>query len=134
MNKTIEQYNNALNGDHGGSMNNLSDVEAYSSRERLELSTAADDPFKNKALLFNSSNNQDIYSDPFQTEDPFTSDPFKGADPFKSNPFGDDPFKESDPFHAPPSDDPFHKPSKGDPFSTDPFTKNNVHSMTLPLK
>ncbi|XP_073415966.1 epidermal growth factor receptor substrate 15-like 1 isoform X1 [Dendrobates tinctorius] len=134
MNKTIEQYNNALNGDHGGSMNNLSDVEAYSSRERLELSTAADDPFKNKALLFNSSHSQDIYSDPFQTEDPFTSDPFKGADPFKSNPFGDDPFKESDPFHAPPSDDPFHKPSKGDPFSTDPFTKNNVHSMTLPLK
>ncbi|KAG8594827.1 hypothetical protein GDO81_001336 [Engystomops pustulosus] len=134
MNKSIEQYNNALNGDHGGSLNNLSDVEAFSSRERLELSTSAEDPFKNKAILFNSNNNQDIYSDPFQTEDPFTSDPFKGADPFKSNPFGDDPFKETDPFHAPPSDDPFQKPSKGDPFSTDPFTKNNVHSMTLPLK
>ncbi|KAG9486459.1 hypothetical protein GDO78_006698 [Eleutherodactylus coqui] len=134
MNKTIEQYNNALNGDHGGSLNNLSDAEAFSSRERLELSTAADDPFKNKAGLLNSNNSQDIYSDPFQTEDPFTSDPFKGADPFKSNPFGDDPFKESDPFHAPPSDDPFQKPNKGDPFSTDPFTKNNVHSMTLPLK
>ncbi|XP_063770590.1 epidermal growth factor receptor substrate 15-like 1 isoform X3 [Pseudophryne corroboree] len=134
MNKSIEHYNNALNGDHGGSMNNLSDVEAFSSRERLDRSTAVDDPFKNKPPLFNSNNNQDLYSDPFQTEDPFISDPFKGADPFKSNPFGDDPFKESDPFHAPTTDDPFHKPSKGDPFSTDPFSKNNVHSMTLPLK
>ncbi|PIO37884.1 hypothetical protein AB205_0220510 [Aquarana catesbeiana] len=93
-----------------------------------------DDPFKSKTHLFNSSNNQDLYSDPFQTEDPFTSDPFKGADPFKSNPFGDDPFKESDPFHAHSTDDPFQKTSKSDPFSADPFTKNSVHSMTLPLK
>lgn len=129
-----------------------------------------DDPFKSKTHLFNSSNNQDLYSDPFQTEDPFTSDPFKGADPFKSSkciivfwrvmdfafwkknlmgqihwynaiitfnssdPFGDDPFKESDPFHAHSTDDPFQKTSKSDPFSADPFTKNSVHSMTLPLK
>ncbi|KAM5192473.1 epidermal growth factor receptor substrate 15-like 1 isoform 2-T2 [Mantella aurantiaca] len=136
MNKSIEHYNNALNGDHGGSMNNLADAETFSSRERLDLSTSADDPFKSKSHLFHSSNNnnQDLYSDPFQTEDPFTSDPFKGADPFKSNPFGDDPFKESDPFHAPSTDDPFQKPAKSDPFSADPFTKNSVHSMTLPLK
>ncbi|XP_040176926.1 epidermal growth factor receptor substrate 15-like 1 isoform X4 [Rana temporaria] len=135
MNKSIEQYNSALNGDHGGSMNNLADAETFSSRERLDLSTSADDPFKSKTHLFNSSNNnQDLYSDPFQTEDPFTADPFKGADPFKSNPFGDDPFKESDPFHAPTADDPFQKTSKSDPFSADPFTKNSVHSMTLPLK
>ncbi|XP_072260744.1 epidermal growth factor receptor substrate 15-like 1 isoform X2 [Pyxicephalus adspersus] len=133
MNKSIEQYNNALNGDHGGSLNNLADAETFSSRERPDLSTSADDPFKSKTL-FNSSNNQDLYSDPFQTEDPFTSDPFKGADPFKSNPFGDDPFKESDPFHAHTADDPFQKPTKSDPFSADPFTKNSVHSMTLPLK
>ncbi|CAI9620134.1 unnamed protein product, partial [Staurois parvus] len=85
MNKSIEQYNNALNGDHGGSLNNLADAETFSSRERLDLSTSADDPFKSKSHLFNSSNNQDLYTDPFQTEDPFTSDPFKGADPFKSN-------------------------------------------------
>ncbi|XP_075063467.1 epidermal growth factor receptor substrate 15-like 1 isoform X2 [Mixophyes fleayi] len=136
MNRSIEHYNNALNGDHGGSLNNLSDVETFSSRERLDLSTAVDDPFKKKTILFNSNSNsnQDIYSDPFQTEDPFISDPFKGADPFKSNPFGDDPFKENDPFHAPSTDDPFHKPSKSDPFSADPFSKNSVHSMTLPLK
>ncbi|KAM4810128.1 epidermal growth factor receptor substrate 15-like 1 isoform 2-T2 [Rhinophrynus dorsalis] len=133
VNKSIEQYNDTLNGDHGGSLNNLSENEGFSTREKPDHSTAKDDPFKNKALLF-SNNNQDIYTDPFQTEDPFTADPFKGADPFKSNPFGDDPFKETDPFHAPTSEDPFQKPAKGDPFSADPFTKNSVHSMTLPLK
>lgn len=41
MNKSIEQYNSALNGDHGGSMNNLADAETFSSRERLDLSTSA---------------------------------------------------------------------------------------------
>ncbi|KAE8632511.1 hypothetical protein XENTR_v10001560 [Xenopus tropicalis] len=133
LNQNSDQYNDALNGDHGSSMNNLSDTESFSSRERTDHSSTIEDPFKNKSHLF-SNNNQDIYSDPFQTEDPFTSDPFKGADPFKSNPFGDDPFKESDPFHAPTSEDPFQKPAKGDPFSADPFTKNSVHSMTLPLK
>ncbi|XP_068090304.1 epidermal growth factor receptor substrate 15-like 1 isoform X2 [Hyperolius riggenbachi] len=134
MNKSIENYNSSLNGDHGVTLNNITDAETFSPRERLDLSTSADDPFKSKTHLFNSNNNQDVYTDPFQTEDPFTSDPFKGADPFKSNPFGDDPFKETDPFHAPSTDDPFHKPTKSDPFSTDPFTKNSVHSMTLPLK
>ncbi|KAM9329954.1 epidermal growth factor receptor substrate 15-like 1 [Gastrophryne carolinensis] len=134
MNKSLENYNNALNGDHGGSLNNLADAETFSSRERLEISTSSEDPFKSKGHLFNSNNNQDLYSDPFQTEDPFISDPFKGADPFKSNPFGDDPFKENDPFHAPSSEDPFQKPNKSDPFSADPFSKNNVYSMTLPLK
>ncbi|XP_075467303.1 epidermal growth factor receptor substrate 15-like 1 isoform X6 [Ascaphus truei] len=134
MNESIEQYNKALNGDHGGSMNNLSNInEAFPPREREDLSAPTDDPFKNKALLF-SNNSQEPYSDPFHTEDPFKSDPFKGADPFKGNPFGDDPFKESDPFHASASDDPFQKPAKGDPFSADPFTKNSTHSMTLPLK
>ncbi|XP_018112592.1 epidermal growth factor receptor substrate 15-like 1 isoform X2 [Xenopus laevis] len=133
VNKNSDEYNDALNGDHGNSMNNLSDTESISSRKRADHSTTTEDPFKNKAHMF-SNNNQDIYSDPFQTEDPFTADPFKGADPFKSNPFGDDPFKENDPFHAPTSEDPFQKPAKGDPFSADPFTKNNIHSMTLPLK
>ncbi|XP_053320407.1 epidermal growth factor receptor substrate 15-like 1 isoform X2 [Spea bombifrons] len=132
MNKCIEQYNSTLNGDHGNSLNSFSEVEAFPARERMDPSKKTDDPFKNKTLF--SNNSQEPYSDPFQTEDPFTSDPFKGADPFKSNPFGDDPFKENDPFHAHTSDDPFQKPSKSDPFSSDPFTKNNVHSMTLPLK
>ncbi|KAM4707328.1 epidermal growth factor receptor substrate 15-like 1 isoform 2-T2 [Discoglossus pictus] len=132
MNKSIEQYNDALNGDHRGSLNNLSEIEAFPSRERPDVPAATDDPFKSKALF--SNNNQETYTDPFQAEDLFTSDPFKGADPFKSNPFGDDPFKETDPFHAPTSEDPFQKPAKGDPFSADPFTKNSVHSMTLPLK
>ncbi|XP_063311494.1 epidermal growth factor receptor substrate 15-like 1 isoform X1 [Pelobates fuscus] len=133
MNKSIEQYNDTLNGDHRNSLNNFSEVESFPSREKLDLSAPKADPFKNKALLF-SNNGPEPYSDPFQAEDPFTSDPFKGADPFKSNPFGDDPFKESDPFHAPTSIDPFQKPAKTDPFSADPFTKNSIHSMTLPLK
>ncbi|XP_053556022.1 epidermal growth factor receptor substrate 15-like 1 [Bombina bombina] len=132
MNKSIEQYSEALNGDLRGSLNNLSEIENFPQRERPELPSTTDDTFKSKSVLNNSS--QDIYTDPFQAEDLFTTDPFKGADPFKSNPFGDDPFKETDPFHAPTSEDPFKKPAKGDPFSADPFTKNNVHSMTLPLK
>ncbi|KAG8454935.1 hypothetical protein GDO86_001234, partial [Hymenochirus boettgeri] len=132
LNKNNELYSETLNGDHRSSQNNLSEIESFPAQEKSDHLTVVD-PFKKKVHLFSNSN-QDIYTDPFQTEDPFTSDPFKGADPFKSNPFGDDPFKESDPFHGPTPEDPFQKSVKGDPFSADPFTKNSVHSMTLPLK
>uniref|UniRef100_A0A8C5SEV1 Epidermal growth factor receptor pathway substrate 15 like 1 n=1 Tax=Laticauda laticaudata TaxID=8630 RepID=A0A8C5SEV1_LATLA len=121
-NKSIEQYNEALNGLHSGSMTNL----ATSSAEfrGCHSSSEQDDPFKNKALLF-SNNAQELQRDPFQTEDPF-----KGADPFKGNPFGGDPFKESDPFRTSVPEDFFKKAEKRDPFTSDPFLQNS----TLPSK
>ncbi|XP_069042249.1 epidermal growth factor receptor substrate 15-like 1 isoform X6 [Lepisosteus oculatus] len=130
MAKSIEQYNNALNGTHGGSMTNLADMsEGFPEKENGGFG-AMEDPFKAKTSAFNS-NAQELQADPFQSEDPFKTDPFKGADPFKGNPFGGDPFKESDPFKSTSSDDFFKKTAKSDPFTTsDPFSK----SATLPSK
>ncbi|KAI5758894.1 EPS15L1 [Gulo gulo luscus] len=137
--RTLEQYDEALDGTHGASLTNLADLsEGVSLTERGGFG-AMDDPFKNKALLF-SNNAQELHPDPFQAEDPFKSDPFKGADPFKgdpfqndpfaeqqtasADPFGGDPFKESDPFRGSAPDDFFKKQTKNDPFTSDPFTKN----------
>uniref|UniRef100_A0A452RXL2 Epidermal growth factor receptor substrate 15-like 1 n=1 Tax=Ursus americanus TaxID=9643 RepID=A0A452RXL2_URSAM len=123
--RTLEQYDEALDGAHGASLTNLADLsEGVSLTERGAHSQTLlqDDPFKNKALLF-SNNAQELHPDPFQAEDPFKSDPFKGADPFK-DPFGGDPFKESDPFRGSAPDDFFKKQTKNDPFTSDPFTKN----------
>uniref|UniRef100_A0A8C7BDU9 Epidermal growth factor receptor substrate 15-like 1 n=1 Tax=Neovison vison TaxID=452646 RepID=A0A8C7BDU9_NEOVI len=137
--RTLEQYDEALDGAHGASLTNLADLsEGVSLTERGGFG-AMDDPFKNKALLF-SNNAQELHPDPFQAEDPFKSDPFKGADPFKgdpfqndpfaeqqtasADPFGGDPFKESDPFRGSAPDDFFKKQTKNDPFTSDPFTKN----------
>ncbi|MBN3317063.1 EP15R factor, partial [Atractosteus spatula] len=147
MTKSIEQYNNALNGTHGGSMTNLADMsEGFLEKENGGFG-AMEDPFKAKTSAFNS-NAQELQADPFQSEDPFKTDPFKGADPFKgsdpfqndpfakqppvaTDPFGGDPFKESDPFKSTSSDDFFKKTAKSDPFTTsDPFSK----SATLPSK
>uniref|UniRef100_A0A670Y1K4 Epidermal growth factor receptor pathway substrate 15 like 1 n=1 Tax=Pseudonaja textilis TaxID=8673 RepID=A0A670Y1K4_PSETE len=123
-NQSIEQYNEALNGLHSGSMTNLADLnEGNIQKDRGGFGTL-DDPFKNKALLF-SNNAQELQTDPFQTEDPF-----KGADPFKGNPFGGDPFKESDPFRTSVPEDFFKKAEKSDPFTSDPFLQNS----TLPSK
>ncbi|KAJ7419783.1 hypothetical protein BTVI_24198 [Pitangus sulphuratus] len=137
--KSIEEYNEALNGIHGGSLTNLADMsESLGHPERSNYGTM-DDPFKNKALMF-TNNTQELHTDPFQSEDPFKSDPFKGADPFKgsdpfqhdpfaeqppapADPFGGDPFKESDPFRSSAHEDFFKKPVKSDPFTSDPFTK-----------
>ncbi|KAM6107270.1 epidermal growth factor receptor substrate 15-like 1 isoform 2-T2 [Pterocles gutturalis] len=122
VSKSIEEYNEALNGIHGGSLTNLADIsEGLEQTERNNYGTM-DDPFKNKALMF-TNNTQELHTDPFQSEDPFKSDPFKGADPFKGNPFGGDPFKESDPFHSSAPEDFFKKQVKSDPFTSDPFTK-----------
>ncbi|XP_055563097.1 epidermal growth factor receptor substrate 15-like 1 isoform X5 [Falco cherrug] len=122
VNKNIEEYNEALNGIHGGSLTNLADIsEGLGQMERSNYG-ATDDPFKNKALMF-TNNSQELHTDPFQSEDPFKSDPFKGADPFKGNPFGGDPFKESDPFCSSAPEDFFKKQVKSDPFTSDPFTK-----------
>ncbi|XP_053157376.1 epidermal growth factor receptor substrate 15-like 1 isoform X2 [Hemicordylus capensis] len=147
--RSLEQYSEALNGVHGGSMTNLADLnEGNLPRDRGGFG-ALDDPFKNKALTF-SNNAQDLHTDPFQAEDPFRSDPFKGADPFRGSdpfqndpfaeeppavaaavdPFGGDPFKESDPFRPPAPEDFFKKPEKSDPFTSDPFSKK----PTLPSK
>ncbi|XP_039099264.1 epidermal growth factor receptor substrate 15-like 1 isoform X3 [Hyaena hyaena] len=137
--RTLEQYDEVLDGAHGASLTNLADLsEGVSLTERGGFG-AMDDPFKNKALLF-SNNAQELHPDPFQAEDPFKSDPFKGADPFKgdpfqndpfaeqqtasADPFGGDPFKESDPFRGSASDDFFKKQTKNDPFTSDPFAKN----------
>ncbi|XP_070272409.1 epidermal growth factor receptor substrate 15-like 1 isoform X7 [Myotis yumanensis] len=137
--RSLEQYDEVLDGAHGASLTNLADLsEGVSLTERGGFGTM-DDPFKNKALLF-SNNAQELHPDPFQAEDPFKSDPFKGADPFKgdpfqndpfaeqqiasTDPFGGDPFKESDPFRGSAPDDFFKKHTKNDPFSSDPFTKN----------
>ncbi|XP_030886838.1 epidermal growth factor receptor substrate 15-like 1 isoform X8 [Leptonychotes weddellii] len=139
--RTLEQYDEALDGAHGASLTNLADLsEGVSLTERGGFGAMVkDDPFKNKALLF-SNNAQELHPDPFQAEDPFKSDPFKGADPFKgdpfqndpfaeqqtasADPFGGDPFKESDPFRGSAPDDFFKKQTKNDPFTSDPFTKN----------
>ncbi|KAK1342561.1 hypothetical protein QTO34_015327 [Cnephaeus nilssonii] len=139
--RSLEQYDEALDGAHGASLTNLADLsEGVSLTERGGFGTMVkDDPFKNKALLF-SNNAQELHPDPFQAEDPFKSDPFKGADPFKgdpfqsdpfaeqqiasTDPFGGDPFKESDPFRGSAPDDFFKKHTKNDPFTSDPFTKN----------
>ncbi|XP_029772531.1 epidermal growth factor receptor substrate 15-like 1 isoform X5 [Suricata suricatta] len=143
--RTLEQYDEVLDGAHGASLTNLADLsEGVSLTERGGFGTM-DDPFKNKALLF-SNNAQELHPDPFQAEDPFKSDPFKGADPFKgdpfqndpfaeqqtaaADPFGGDPFKESDPFRGSAPDDFFKKQTKNDPFTSDPFTKN----PSLPAK
>uniref|UniRef100_A0A8C6M911 Epidermal growth factor receptor pathway substrate 15-like 1a n=1 Tax=Nothobranchius furzeri TaxID=105023 RepID=A0A8C6M911_NOTFU len=153
VSKSIEQYNNTLNGTHGGSMTNLADMsEGFSDRENGGFSTMGrpiqEDPFKVKPSVFNSQP-QEPQADPFHSEDPFQTDPFKGCDllpldcdPFLSDPFakppssssadpfGGDPFKETDLFKAS-SEDFFKKTTKVDPFSTqDPFSK----SATLPSK
>ncbi|KFP73655.1 Epidermal growth factor receptor substrate 15-like 1, partial [Apaloderma vittatum] len=145
VNKSIEEYNEALNGIHGGSLTNLADIsEGLGQTERSNYGTMvkkkkiADDPFKNKALMF-TNNTQELHTDPFQSEDPFKSDPFKGADPFKgsndpfedgTDPFGGDPFKESDPFRSSAPEDFFKKPVKSDPFTSDPFTKPPADPFT----
>ncbi|XP_036271730.1 epidermal growth factor receptor substrate 15-like 1 isoform X9 [Pipistrellus kuhlii] len=139
--RSLEQYDEALDGAHGASLTKLADLsEGVSLTERGGFGAMVkDDPFKNKALLF-SNNAQELHPDPFQAEDPFKSDPFKGADPFKgdpfqsdpfaeqqiasTDPFGGDPFKESDPFRGSAPDDFFKKHTKNDPFTSDPFTKN----------
>uniref|UniRef100_A0A3Q3K8P0 Epidermal growth factor receptor pathway substrate 15-like 1a n=1 Tax=Monopterus albus TaxID=43700 RepID=A0A3Q3K8P0_MONAL len=139
VSKSIEQYNNTLNGTHGGSMTNLADMsEGFSDRENGGF-PAMEDPFKVKPSVFNSQP-QELHTDPFHSEDPFKTDPFKG-DPFQNDPFakqpsastdpfGGDPFKETDPFKAS-SEDFFKKTTKMDPFSTpDSFSK----SATLPSK
>ncbi|XP_072555573.1 epidermal growth factor receptor substrate 15-like 1 isoform X2 [Paramormyrops kingsleyae] len=120
--KSIEQYNNALNGAHGGSMTNLADMsEGFSEKENGGVGVA-EEPFKAKTSAF-SSNLPELHTDPFHSEDPFKSDPFR-------DPFGGDPFKESDPFKSS-SEDFFKKTVKADPFtSSDPFSK----SSTLPTK
>nr|XP_012613837.1 epidermal growth factor receptor substrate 15-like 1 isoform X2 [Microcebus murinus] len=144
--RSLEQYDQALDGAHGASLTDLAGLgEGVSLAERGGFG-AMDDPFKNKALLF-SNNAQELHPDPFQAEDPFKSDPFKGADPFKgdpfqndpfaeqqtaasADPFGGDPFKESDPFRGSATDDFFKKQTKNDPFTSDPFSKN----PSLPAK
>uniref|UniRef100_A0A8C5D625 Epidermal growth factor receptor pathway substrate 15-like 1a n=1 Tax=Gouania willdenowi TaxID=441366 RepID=A0A8C5D625_GOUWI len=139
VSKSIEQYNSNLNGTHGGSMTNLADMsEGFSDKEQGSFS-AMEDPFKVKPAVFNSQQ-RELHTDPFHSEDPFKSDPFKG-DPFQNDPFtkppsastdpfGGDPFKETDPFKAS-SEDFFKKTSKLDPFSgPDPFSR----SATLPSK
>ncbi|XP_048831996.1 epidermal growth factor receptor substrate 15-like 1 isoform X3 [Brienomyrus brachyistius] len=137
--KSIEQYNNALNGTHGGSMTNLADMsEGFSEKENGGVGVV-EEPFKAKTSAFNS-NPPELHTDPFHSEDPFKSDPFRGdpfqTDPFakqpptSTDPFGGDPFKESDPFKSS-SEDFFKKTVKADPFtSSDPFSK----SATLPTK
>uniref|UniRef100_A0A8K9V6N5 Epidermal growth factor receptor pathway substrate 15 like 1 n=1 Tax=Oncorhynchus mykiss TaxID=8022 RepID=A0A8K9V6N5_ONCMY len=84
--KTIEQYNNALNGTHSqthaGSMTNLADMSevGFSVRENGEFG-AREDSFKSRIAMFSSNKSTPEplpAADPFQTEDPFKSDPFKG--------------------------------------------------------
>ncbi|XP_075901209.1 epidermal growth factor receptor substrate 15-like 1 isoform X2 [Nelusetta ayraudi] len=136
--KSIEKYNNSLNGAHSGSMTNLADMsEGFSDRENGVFHSLArgaqEDPFRVKPSVFNSQLLEHP-SDPFHSEDPFKTDPFKG-DPFQNDPFakqppastdpfGGDPFKEVDPFKAS-SEDFFKKTTKADPFATaDPFNKS----------
>ncbi|XP_060088720.1 epidermal growth factor receptor substrate 15-like 1 [Heteronotia binoei] len=139
--RSIDQYTEALNGIHSGSMTNLADLNEGNPQKDKGGFGSLDDPFKSRALLF-SSNAQELQpADPFQAEDPFRSDPFKGADPFRgsdpfqndpfaeqppaaADPFGGDPFKESDPFQTSVPEDFFKKPEKSDPFVSDPFSKN----------
>uniref|UniRef100_A0A8C7JEX1 Epidermal growth factor receptor substrate 15-like 1 n=1 Tax=Oncorhynchus kisutch TaxID=8019 RepID=A0A8C7JEX1_ONCKI len=139
--KTIEQYNNALNGTHSqthaGSMTNLADMSevGFSERENGEFG-AREDSFKSRIAMFSSNKSTPEplpAADPFQTEDPFKSDPFKGSsshfvsilsDPFEA----DDPFKESDPFKGASSD--FFKKTTDVFASADPFSRK----PTPPIK
>uniref|UniRef100_A0A674EBZ5 Epidermal growth factor receptor substrate 15-like 1 n=1 Tax=Salmo trutta TaxID=8032 RepID=A0A674EBZ5_SALTR len=84
--KTIEQYNNALNGTHSqthaGSMTNLADMSevGFSERENGEF---GEDNFKSRIAMFSSNKSTPKplpAADPFQTEDPFKSDLFKGLE------------------------------------------------------
>nr|KAF6400929.1 epidermal growth factor receptor pathway substrate 15 like 1 [Rousettus aegyptiacus] len=113
--RSLEQYDEALDGTHGTSLTNLADLsEGVSLTERGGFGAMVEDPFK---------------SDPFKGADPFKGDPFQN-DPFaeqqtaSTDPFGGDPFKESDPFRGSAPDDFFKKQTKNDPFTSDPFTKN----------
>ncbi|XP_013996612.2 epidermal growth factor receptor substrate 15-like 1 [Salmo salar] len=128
--KTIEQYNNALNGTHSqthaGSMTNLADMSEveFSERENGEFG-AREDNFKSRIAMFSSNKSTPKplpAADPFQTEDPFKSDLFK--DPFGA----DDPFKESDPFKGASSD--FFKKTTDLFASADPFSRK----PTPPIK
>ncbi|XP_029561750.1 epidermal growth factor receptor substrate 15-like 1 isoform X2 [Salmo trutta] len=128
--KTIEQYNNALNGTHSqthaGSMTNLADMSevGFSERENGEFG-AREDNFKSRIAMFSSNKSTPKplpAADPFQTEDPFKSDLFK--DPFGA----DDPFKESDPFKGASSD--FFKKTTDLFASADPFSRK----PTPPIK
>nr|XP_046176947.1 epidermal growth factor receptor substrate 15-like 1 isoform X1 [Oncorhynchus gorbuscha] len=130
--KTIEQYNNALNGSHSqthaGSMTNLADMSevGFSERENGEFGARnQEDSFKSRIAMFSSNKSTPEplpAADPFQTEDPFKSDPFK--DPFEA----DDPFKESDPFKGASSD--FFKKTTDVFASADPFSRK----PTPPIK
>ncbi|XP_055721860.1 epidermal growth factor receptor substrate 15-like 1 isoform X3 [Salvelinus fontinalis] len=128
--KTIEQYNNALNGTHSqthaGSMTNLADMSevGFSERENGEFG-AREDSFKSRIAMFSSNKSTPEplpAADPFQTEDPFKADPFN--DPFEA----DDPFKESDPFKGASSD--FFKKTTDLFASADPFSRK----PTPPIK
>ncbi|XP_063472279.1 epidermal growth factor receptor substrate 15-like 1 isoform X7 [Symphalangus syndactylus] len=136
--RSLEQYDQVLDGAHGASLTDLANLsEGVSLAERGGFG-AMDDPFKNKALLF-SNNTQELHPDPFQTEDPFKSDPFKGADPFKESQgietVGSVPSSPQDPhlkaawpglFNS--SVLQFPNPSAGDPFQNDPFAEQQTTS------
>uniref|UniRef100_A0A2K5HVZ5 Epidermal growth factor receptor substrate 15-like 1 n=1 Tax=Colobus angolensis palliatus TaxID=336983 RepID=A0A2K5HVZ5_COLAP len=95
--RSLEQYDQVLDGAHGASLTDLADLsEGVSLAERGG----------------------------FGAMDPFQNDPFAEQQTTSTDPFGGDPFKESDPFRGSATDDFFKKQTKNDPFTSDPFTKN----------
>ncbi|XP_035994315.1 epidermal growth factor receptor substrate 15-like 1 isoform X2 [Fundulus heteroclitus] len=117
LTQTIEQYNSALREINGGNFSNLPDLsEGVAERENGGF-RSADDSFKSRIAMFNSSSKKELPADPFQVEDPFKSDLLK-------DPFGEDPFKENDPFKGTSSEDFFKRTNKTDLFgSAEPFSR-----------
>ncbi|XP_047223978.1 epidermal growth factor receptor substrate 15-like 1 isoform X2 [Girardinichthys multiradiatus] len=117
LTQTIEQYNSALSEINRGNFSNLPDLnEGFTERENGGFRNA-DDTFKSRIAMFNSSSKKELPADPFQAEDPFKSDLLK-------DPFGEDPFKENDPFKGTSSEDFFKRTNKMDPFgSAEPFSR-----------
>uniref|UniRef100_A0A2K5M0M6 Epidermal growth factor receptor pathway substrate 15 like 1 n=1 Tax=Cercocebus atys TaxID=9531 RepID=A0A2K5M0M6_CERAT len=130
--RSLEQYDQVLDGAHGASLTDLADLsEGVSLAERgAEHPTrqiSDPDPFQKKPFNADHFKGRDplpsisLLSHP---GDPFQNDPFAEQQTTSTDPFGGDPFKESDPFRGSATDDFFKKQTKNDPFTSDPFTKN----------
>uniref|UniRef100_A0A3P8WFN2 Epidermal growth factor receptor substrate 15-like 1 n=1 Tax=Cynoglossus semilaevis TaxID=244447 RepID=A0A3P8WFN2_CYNSE len=129
--KTIEQYNSALRDMSDGNFSNLPDLSEGFAAKTNGGFRSADESFKSKIAMFNSSAAKEVPSDPFLSEDPFKSDTFKVLCLVHfQDPFGD-PFKQKDPFKGTSSEDFFKKTDNTDLLaSSEPFGRK----PSLPAK
>ncbi|KFO77605.1 Epidermal growth factor receptor substrate 15-like 1, partial [Cuculus canorus] len=141
VSKSIEEYNEALNGVHGGSLTNLADIsEGLGQPERSNYGAMVrkNDCYLSvlprwgdssccvalcevKAVLGALSSRDDPFKNKAlvftSNTQELHSDPFHSEDPFKSDPFkGADPFKGSDPFQHDPFAEQPPAPAGNSPF------------------